>query len=518
MENGAIGMKSFGKLGGMEIRYTKEGGLKFDVQVPVYPFVAKAIGAKPKAYGVVDKWYNANKYKYYRAAIEDHFYRHEIVTGGCLLQVEYARKALGLMTFFKQEESNSQETATYQSIIKIIKKAYPRAYQYMLKNNELSIEAYIRTMSQKNNGIKNKDISGLGDDLVVALYLAELQGKVIVKSPVYMEFVQKYLIQRIERASNIRGNTISIKNIPPVLIEPLKCLEEKVRKDNLTKEIANNLNYPHYKDDYWSSKYKKLWDYEKLSSVDIYENTTVDEEMYQKLSLAYIVNELPDNEINLEDFRKYMISGSIILRLIQAYNEAKESYFRNHKEVMYVEMETLEMEKRRLHLESRNFEYKFECTVKQTEKLEKQFKDYEITKEKQIKRLEEELAEAKKNQVELIALREMVFAQKIEEEKIWEGRDYSYLKKVQVVFVGGHSNWQKKMKEFLPESIFIGADSVNFDLNLLKGTIFINTTYIGHAMYYRVINSVTSSNCRLYYLNQVNIDICLAKVEKWLQQ
>lgn len=68
------------------------------------------------------------------------------------------------------------------------------------------------------------------------------------------------------------------------------------------------------------------------------------------------------------------------------------------------------------------------------------------------------------------------------------------------------------MRNKLPSWTLIDPSSINFDKNILnKEHIFINTSYISHAMYYKVVENL-GKNSNIHYINNTNIEICLEDI------
>ena len=85
--------------------------------------------------------------------------------------------------------------------------------------------------------------------------------------------------------------------------------------------------------------------------------------------------------------------------------------------------------------------------------------------------------------------------------------------------MGGHSQWQNKMKEYLPNCRFISPDMLNFDINILSNVdiVFIYTNYLNHGMYYKVIDIIREREIKLEYLkSNINMEIVLNQIIKIL--
>lgn len=98
--------------------------------------------------------------------------------------------------------------------------------------------------------------------------------------------------------------------------------------------------------------------------------------------------------------------------------------------------------------------------------------------------------------------------------------DYSTLKNVKAVIIGGHERWQAKMKDLLPNFIFIHIDMVNFDVSMFDSVefIFIYTNYLTHSIYYKAMDYVRGSDIKVHYLKQQNIDLVLKDIQLFVTE
>ncbi|MDX5660741.1 hypothetical protein SIM64_12440, partial [Clostridioides difficile] len=114
---------------------------------------------------------------------------------------------------------------------------------------------------------------------------------------------------------------------------------------------------------------------------------------------------------------------------------------------------------------------------------------------------------------ELVQLRNFMFSKQQEyiENIPTDERD---LKNIKAIIFGGHPNWILKMKDKLINFEFISAATINFDVNILNSYeyVFINTNYVGHAMYYKIIENLNENN-KLRYINNINIDRAIRDIK-----
>ena len=122
--------------------------------------------------------------------------------------------------------------------------------------------------------------------------------------------------------------------------------------------------------------------------------------------------------------------------------------------------------------------------------------------------------ELKRNQADLAGLRKFAFS--LRSDEIVEPNEpvrFDSLKGVKAVIVGGQDSWQAKLKEHLPDCVFIGIGAEKFDVRLLSGCrdIFLNTRHMTHKLYYRVVENL-DKGARVHYFSRDNIHMCLIDI------
>ncbi len=75
-----------------------------------------------------------------------------------------------------------------------------------------------------------------------------------------------------------------------------------------------------------------------------------------------------------------------------------------------------------------------------------------------------------------------------------------------VILVGGRTDWQQRLKSKYPNFSFIAAEDVKFDLAVLAAAdvIVINWKYLGHSLSYRTLSYAGKYNKRIIYLRSSN--------------
>ena len=129
---------------------------------------------------------------------------------------------------------------------------------------------------------------------------------------------------------------------------------------------------------------------------------------------------------------------------------------------------------------------------------------------KENKELREKTEDAEKDKKELIGLRNYIY--KNEQEDILEdiksieemGR---YLDTIKGVIVGGHSNYRRKLENYIPSWKKYGPSS-NIPAGCISNAelIVFFTDHIDHATYLKAINEVRKFSCNLLYVHSTNIE------------
>lgn len=81
------------------------------------------------------------------------------------------------------------------------------------------------------------------------------------------------------------------------------------------------------------------------------------------------------------------------------------------------------------------------------------------------------------------------------------------------IVIGGHRNWQRKMRRCLPNSQFLESDHMHFDPAVLhnKKYIIVNTDILKHGLYYKIM-SERKKEQKILYVHGNNIDRTLREL------
>ena len=125
---------------------------------------------------------------------------------------------------------------------------------------------------------------------------------------------------------------------------------------------------------------------------------------------------------------------------------------------------------------------------------------------------------------ELIALREFVYNSEhdeedaVQEDKLPEMK--AYIADKNVVIIGGHVNWQNKLKEMFPDWKYVSLTSFKtVDGSMLenKDKVYFYTDYISHTSYYKFIAAVRERKIPFGYIGSYNLDKVVRQIYKDLK-
>lgn len=85
------------------------------------------------------------------------------------------------------------------------------------------------------------------------------------------------------------------------------------------------------------------------------------------------------------------------------------------------------------------------------------------------------------------------------------------------IVIGGHENWQKKMRRCLPDSQFLASDYMHFDPAVLRNKkyIIVNTDILKHGLYYKIM-SERKKGQKIVYVHGNNVDRVMQEIAEQL--
>ncbi|HBG7256824.1 hypothetical protein [Clostridioides difficile] len=452
-------------------------------ELNLIPFLAEALSIDKKCYSIIDKYYNKNKLKYMNLAKKSIFYNSKIASEGSIIQEYYFKRVLGILL--------SQEDET---IFEICKYSYKAAYNYINSIQIFKAGNFLKKLLTKVEHFSSDELNG---NLLIAISLCGALEKEIDTSDIVYQNLINNLFLRMDDYKEV----LSIDNLDKNKRKMLSKIELKLKSMYLKDYMPSF---------YVVSKEYKKFDYvstlEGISIISIVGKDIFKSKQIQELILAYLeVQEDVDDEnsINYEDLFRFMIVAIDLRYWAREYKKAKQFFFNNFNEELNSilkekEIEMNKLEKEYLLLQEENKNLKLELELLQKDKL----------------RLENEIKEQLTSKEELVQLRNFMFSKQQEQSENVSTDESIDLKNIKAIVFGGHPNWILKMKDKLINFEFISAETINFDVNKLNSYeyVFINTNFIGHAMYYKIIENLNEEN-KLRYINNVNVDRAIEDIK-----
>ena len=451
-------------------------------QINMTTFFCEAITTIRTNFKRIDNIYKSNKYEFYRLAKQSSEYNSIIISDSDFLKEEYNRKLLGIVIYIQ----NTQDSTLINKVLDIIKDSYTYTFNYFLKNKyTIDFDDFITCYIKKNKGIDNIKDDELNSNLIILHMLSIWNNREIVNNKCYQMYMN-VLYQRHEDNYKIHYSKISSDDMIKIKtfynlfkIKNRSSILKRYNKNNFNNMIAYLFDFENIT--------TSMFDYVNISKKDIEE-------------IIYITMLFKD-KTNIDN----IIMLTYLRYMIKAYKDMKKHYFENNKETMYIDIDFIQQQ-----LNTAN------STIKNKDNEIEELKKELSIKEKQVKKLNNELQDNQINKSELISLRENFFNIKLDEEyKNQTEINYDLLSSKKYMVLGGHDTLQNKLKEYLKNSIFIHTDNLNFDTNIINSVekIIIFPLYLNHSIYYKVMNIARKLNIKVVHISNSNIDLILNSIE-----
>ena len=284
----------------------------------------------------------------------------------------------------------------------------------------------------------------------------------------------------------------------------------------LEKEIAANIFDKILLSNEETTGFDFIYDLEGLSSLSLFRELEFKRSDIKELVLSYLAaDEIKKQNLS---FNAYLLPAMHLKGMCKAYNKVKEMYFQNNKETMYVEVSALKKDLLRARSDLKMQENRNEQLLNiQNEKVESLLSE-NVQLEKQIKKLQEQINQIQAESKEIVALRNYIFKQE-EIEQTDENVDINTIKldkinEVKGMIVGGHINWQNKLREMIPSWRIIKAGVNTLDENIILNSniVVFNTAHLNHSLYYRIIDVIRNTDVKIGYISSTNIENALKEI------
>lgn len=408
-------------------------------------------------------------------------------------EVKVSRMIRGLLYLFRREKSAN----LYETIMRVIYAGYQKQKNRIRKKRILDMDL-IREMQKDVFQDNGKSVLLAACEEMVFCVIAEDLGIEInweFEMLVLLDFVQQF-------ASELSGEEAERIEIPSKMNAQQKEIVNKVIEKYSTHKSTEQLFYGEKQSDFvylinilkaFHVSPRKWYAY----SLDTKEILTLLAQKENWKSADYIYCML------IAIMCKYIYSLENIVSNVDVYKLEKESKeIREGTNHIVAQQKAIEVQKSQLEKKEQELDKKIIILQKELEKSRAEVVD--LREEMQIK------------EIELTELRSYVYALKgnqTEEEQVEAKEQLEYLNSMKILVLGGHSNWQRKLKEIFPQWSFVASSNKTFPIELLcdKDYIVCNTEVLSHATYYKMLAG-RSKNQRILYVRSNNMELCLREI------
>lgn len=501
----------------------------------ILELVVIALGSHEYLHSDIDRLYNEHKLKYYQAYQESPFRHSETFSRYTMSKEERMKKVAGLIAWSYQNENFSLLDA-------LIKKGYKFVWHYVNHNSALIIDQFILAYSKKRGGIEKVSELEMFNQTIIFHFLCLRNNMLYYSDTDYGKVVQDNFVRFLNniRESKLAYTSAEIDKMDQMLNnyylrdKDFPITVDKVFDKIILEEFRSHLNFNEvigsrehdaiselvYKNGI--SQHVKIYsDFLQLLNADVTDLSS--SIRLNKEDIYRILKNYLDN-IDAKDYEAQAMQNQLVIAnlfiyiLVKEYQRAKEIHYKHYQNDLFdelshlkniIEEQSLQLQHEKIRLNRENDRYREE-----NKRLNRQLQ--EIQKQNAI--LTAEMDNREEHAKEIVALRDFLYTSenptvddqtKNIEEKLVD------LKKYKIGMIGGHPNWQKKLKEIMPAVILVNPDEINKDLAFIDRLdyLFINTSIFSHAFYERVMKQVGKSEVTLHYLNASgNIKISLQEM------
>lgn len=452
------------------------------------PFYAEALSQAVIIHKDLDNVYKKKKEEFYTCAKESEFYDCSFAKEGSLLREEYFKKSIGILSYAYK----NQDEEILLDIWNLFKKGYRKTYLYwknVLEEAETDINDYMAYIIPY---ARNYSDDELNSHVAAAIFFSGGRCKNIEKVCDILTMRWQHRKVSLDSISDKVKNELNeqCKRIPANILDKI-LLAQKADWDGI---------------DF-------VYDFEGLSSLTLFNEVNFSKKDIQEVVFSLIAGKEDISDDKL--FQKYVFYGLHIKGMCKAYKYVKEMYFQNNKETMYVEIESIKKEAAQLKSKLDLQVSKAKASQEVQEKKLLDLIDENKKLEGEIRSLLDQITAMESDAKEVVALREYFFGLENDYVEKSDNKPELDLNNVRGILVGGHPEWQSKMKEKLTQWKIIGAGINTMADDTIRNCelVIFNTGYLNHSLYYKIIEIIRNTEIKLGYISATNIDVALNEIK-----
>lgn len=497
----------------------REDDYMTEVALDLIPFLTLALIVNPKTINIVDNLYERYKFEAFQAAKESKYYNHPFLSDGSIKREVTGKRALGLLCLNTLEKYPELDL----EIIELFKKGWKPLYNYISKTDVIEVDYIMSNIIEDKND----------DDYFVAfttilLLFSEMEDK-LIEPLEFRHDIGFFFTSFLEHYESDKDR-FSYKFVKrdKELFNKAQSIADRFYENFLQLKTTCDLNELIILDDDLSDYCRSvsvIFDSDKMSLSSMSDNVKIDrKDIVELAGLYYIHNK---NQHRLES-AKFILFGLHLKYSINAYINLKKYYFKNNKETLFFEIETYIKDIDKYKEVNLLLNKNIENIQNENTRLKNEYKNT-IEKEnillvRENLKLKETILTLEKEKSDLVELNNSFFEEFDENNDIEDmaliSNDISLDEiDIKVVIAGGHSTWQSRLKESLPNSYsYIEGDHEQFDERLIDNIehVFIYTKYMSHGFYYKLMEKVKKTNVAYTYIKHTSSEYVVNQIKQTL--
>ncbi|OCA83213.1 hypothetical protein A8F94_19070 [Bacillus sp. FJAT-27225] len=502
-------------------------------------FISIALGGNPFLHPSIDEAYRKNQWEYYEAYLQSGLKGKPLISMYSTRNEEKIRQVAGIVEWCYTHNH-------FTALDGLIKKGYKFAWLFVQRNEEIDFEQYIRAYAKRQKYRALKEIELFYQNIVL-WYLTSREGKPIQSLSVTWQSFQEMLHSSLKEAK-VQELNFSERHIEENREKLLHLYEiYSIPKDPEFDSLGAFLEYMLgvslrrvYEQDFEfdsEEAQQRMFQVSPgkyigalggwLKALGINELDATEQIPFTKHALDCALLELlyakKYNDISDDEQDLFFVASLYLHCVVSLYKEAKQFYLDESKQDYYVEMKTKEAAILQQEAELLRNERTLQTARKRHESeragLEKELREAQA----KIRHLEQKIEGMEDYAGEVHALREYLYWEEAEDQFYEKAPSVDKMAELiaskRIIVFGGSPAWQQKVKDVLPSVEFFDIDSRNRQLGKIRraDAVFINTSALSHAFYYKIMKELRGSGVPFYYIKgQSNSTKTIMELYKWI--
>lgn len=464
-----------------------------EIRIDAVPFIAYALVRNSRCRSMLFESASGREKEWLEAFQGSEYQSERFLRKFLLDERKAAKLAVGLLLLLRKEESEEK----YRTVMNVIYAGYRSLKNVVKKLEHLNGKQYEELMEK---------------DTMVELILSQMVIEMVIAEDLGIPRIEDYQFCQVVCMLKVYEERRLSPKEKEVDMSEGKRIYRKFLKDHWEPGAYYVSDFLEIKNQEMCEKWERLEDLLNIFGMEARALYGICLEKWETEMLCTIYEEK-----DWEQYKQLLLIATLCkyIQQIEAMYESEipeEIQYRKSCEESAVK--SLEYERKRMEEKIRDLEQ------------QKKEKEHELADaERKMERMERENRKNEerheKDKEELIRLRELISRRYQDREKKGEGEKGEEMLGGdgldQSIVIGGHRNWQKKLRRRLPDSQFLASDYMNFDPAVLhnKKYIIVNTDILKHGLYYKIMNERKKGQ-KILYVHGNNVDRTLREIAEQL--